>query len=79
MKKTKISQSKKIKLSCEKCKGTSFKNLITTYPLNLLNKQIVVQRVSVKKCRDCQTLFPTQKGKEKLDRCLQAYIIMMNS
>lgn len=74
MKKTSKSQSKRIKLSCEKCGGTSFKNLITTYPLNLLDRQIMVHRVSVKKCLDCQTLFPTQKGREKLERCLHAFL-----
>lgn len=76
MKKTKKLPLKKIKLSCKKCGGSSFKNLITTYPLNLCNKQIMVHRVSVKKCLDCQTLFPTPKGKEKLDRCLQAFMII---
>ncbi|MGD9202542.1 MAG: hypothetical protein PVI26_13345 [Chitinispirillia bacterium] len=78
MNKTKKSQSKISKFSCDKCGGSSFKNTSTTYPLNLFNKQINVNRVAVKKCLDCQKLFPTTKGKEKLDRALQAYIMMMN-
>lgn len=74
MKKTGQLESKRKKLSCEKCGGTSFKNLITTYPLDLIDKQIMVQRVSVKQCLDCKTLFPTTKGKEKLERFLQAFL-----
>ena len=74
MKKTGQLQSKRKKPSCKKCGGTSFKNLITTYPLDLIDRQILVQRVSVKKCLDCKTLFPTPKGKEKLERCLQAFL-----
>ena len=74
MKKTGQLQSKRKKLSCEKCGGTLFKNLITTYPLDLIDRQIMVQRVSVKKCLDCGTLLPTQRGKEKLARCINAYL-----
>ena len=76
MKKTNKSQSKRKKLSCEKCGATSFKNLITTYPLNFLDRQIMVQRVSVKKCLDCQTLLTSLKGKEKLERCLHAFLML---
>ena len=74
MKKMIQSQLKRKKLFCEKCGGTSFKSLIATYPLDLMDRQIMVQRVSVKKCLDCGTLLPTQKGKEKLARCLDAYL-----
>lgn len=74
MKKTNQSQLKRKKLSCEKCGETLFKSQISTYPLDVMDKVIMVQRVSVKKCLHCGNMEPTQKGKEKLVRCVDAYM-----
>ena len=63
----------KKKKICENCGSSEFKIIITTYPLEYFGKTIMVNRVAVKKCLNCQTMEPTQKGKEKLARCLSAY------
>ena len=65
------------KRKCEKCGGIVFKNVITTYPLEYFGKQIMVNRVAVKKCQKCQTMIPTSKGKEKLARCINAFSKMI--
>lgn len=67
----------KKKKMCENCGGTDFKNMTTTYPLKCFEKTIMVNRVAVKKCLNCQAMVPTQKGKEKLARCVSAYSGML--
>ena len=63
---------------CENCGSSDFKNLTATYPHKYMDKQIMVNRVAVKKCKKCSTMIPTLKGREKLARCMNAYFDMLS-
>ncbi len=67
---------KKSGKNCEKCGGKNIKTHLTTYPLKLENKQINVERVSVKECMDCRTLKPTKAGENKIERCMMTMAFM---
>ena len=59
---------KKIETSCENCNGNNIKTHATTYPIQMGEKQINVERVWVDECMDCGTMTPTKAGQEKVSR-----------
>ena len=68
--------TKKFEKPCEKCGGKNIKTHLTTYPLKLDNKQINIERVSVKECMDCHKLNPTKVGQKKIERCMMTMAFM---
>jgi YgiT-type zinc finger domain-containing protein len=63
----KVQNTKKL---CEECGGKNTKTYLTTYPLKIGEKQVNVARVSVRECKDCNAIKPTQAGQEKIGRCM---------
>jgi hypothetical protein len=63
---------------CATCGGNSFKNRITTYPIQLGEKQLNIGRVAVKECLACHHLMPTQRGQDKIARCLATFASLMH-
>ena len=55
---------------CDKCGSQNLKAQLVTYPMQMDEKQITIGRVSVRKCLDCNHLIPTEKGQEKITRCM---------
>jgi len=58
------------KKSCEQCDSQNLKAARVTYPINMGEKQINIQRVSVRECLDCHALMPTVAGQAKIERCM---------
>ena len=72
------STEKEGKTCCE-CGGTSLKYKMTTFPFrSSLGKTILVNRTPLYECLDCHHLIPTRKGREKLDRCLGAFMSLLS-
>jgi YgiT-type zinc finger domain-containing protein len=64
---------KSVKL-CEACGGENTKTHLTTYPIEIGEKQINVGRVSMRECMDCHAMTPTKSGKEKIGRCMITFM-----
>lgn len=62
---------------CEECNSSNLKARLATYPIKIGEKQINVERVSVRECLDCHALIPTEKGDEKIKRCMMSIIDIM--
>ncbi|TDA25605.1 MAG: hypothetical protein DSO00_08505 [Archaeoglobi archaeon] len=63
-------KSNKNQILLRKDSSTEYTWKRTTFPLELNGKLINVGRVSVRECQQCHHLHPTEKGFEKLSRCL---------
>lgn len=61
---------KNLKFVCEHCGSEEYERRTTTYPVFIQNRQIDVGRVAVRVCADCQHMFPTKAGQEKINRCI---------
>ena len=71
---------KKTNLKCNSCGHSTFKNKITTFPLQTFSGKVLnVGRVAVKECLNCHEIVPTSAGKEKLERCLNAFFSLPSS
>lgn len=63
--------------ACEKCKGTSLKARLATYPVTLTQprkvagKRVDVFRVALHECLICGYLMPTPAGQAKIERCVK--------
>jgi len=69
----------KVKRICEQCGSQNLKARLAVYPIKMENKEINVNRVSVRECLDCHTLMPTEKGKEKIERCMMSVMHLLYS
>jgi YgiT-type zinc finger domain-containing protein len=63
--------------TCQNCGSRALKRRSTIYPLLLAGKQINVARVKLHECSDCGHLMPTPEGQDKLDRCVQVFVGML--
>lgn len=67
---------KATKKPCEKCGSQNLKTHLTSYPLKIEDKQLNVERVSVRECMDCHHLHPTLAGDKKIMRSMSAFIML---
>lgn len=60
------------KFVCEGCGSTSYKSRVTAYPVPLPppGPRAEVGRVPVRVCSNCSHMTPTEKGWEKIQRCM---------
>lgn len=70
--------TKKSAKTCEACGGENTKTHLATYPVKMGEKQINVERVSVRKCEDCHAIKPTKAGQEKIGRCMMSMMTLMS-
>ncbi|MEQ1665700.1 MAG: YgiT-type zinc finger protein [Bdellovibrionales bacterium] len=63
---------------CEACGGENTKTHLVTYPIQMGEKQINVERVSVRKCEDCHVIQATKAGQEKIARCMMGMMTLMS-
>jgi len=69
--------TKKSDKTCEGCGSQNLKSHPTTYPVNMGEKQLNIERVWVRECLDCNIMKPTKAGQEKIDRGLGAFMTLM--
>ena len=69
-----INKKKEKQLVCDKCGGNSLKSRNTTYPIQFGHQQINVGRVSLRECLECHHLMPTQRGQDKIPRCMATFV-----
>lgn len=65
------------KLLCQQCNGHNLKAKLVTYPVMMGEKQLNVERVSVRECLDCHAIMPTEKGQEKIERSMMMFMSLM--
>lgn len=70
--------NKKGDRTCEQCGGKNLEARRTTYPVKMEEKQLNVERVSVRECMDCHALMPTKAGQEKITRCMMGVMMMLH-
>ena len=68
---------KKLEKIYEKCSGKNLKSDLTNYPVEIGEKTMVIGRVSVRECLDCNHKEPTKAGKEKIARGMMAFMGLM--
>lgn len=66
-----LNKKKKI---CEQCGSKNLKDRRATYPLKVGNRDVEVQRVSIRECIDCHAFMPTEVGQKKINRCTEVFV-----
>jgi YgiT-type zinc finger domain-containing protein len=69
---------KKISKACEACGGKNTKTHLAIYPVKIGEKQINVERVSVRECLDCKAIKPTSAGQAKIARCTMTFMSLFD-
>lgn len=63
-----LNKKKKI---CEQCGSENLKDRRATYPLKVGNRDVEVQRVSIRECIDCHAFMPTEVVLSRLCRAVE--------
>ncbi len=69
--------TKKSEKICDECGGKNFKSHPTTWPLDMGEKKLSIAKVWVRECLACNSMEPTEKGKEKIARGMMAFMDLM--
>lgn len=69
---------KQPKKTCGVCGSHNLKTRQKPYPVELGEKTVEVQRVSVKECMDCHAIKPTRAGQEKIARCTMTFMSLLD-
>lgn len=69
--------TKKSDKTCESCGGQNIKSHPTTWPVDLGEKKLSIERVWVMECLDCNAIEPTKAGHEKIARNMIAFMELM--
>jgi hypothetical protein len=71
-----MKSAKKSGAPCKKCGSQNLTTHLTTYPLKIEDRQLNVERVSVRECMDCHYLEPTLQGDKKIMRAMSAFMML---
>ena len=66
------------KKSCVACGSHNLKTHLTTYSVQTGPRQLNIERVSASECMDCHALKPTKAGQAKIERCMGAFMMLLD-